>query len=241
MRKIFISAGHSNKVGRDRGAAGNGYVEGDLAVSFRNKVVANLKKLGANVTIDGDNTILQESLNFFRKYVNDDAIVLDIHFNAAGPTATGTETLIPGNFSVREKELAQALSRTVSNLLDIPLRGDKGVRTELESHHKKLGWMALKGENVLMEICFISNPSDMKKYIGMEDKLAEQIAETLYNCSVGIKSEATNQGFQSLVYTVRSGDTLGRIAQIYKTDVETLMEKNNLKSDLIQIGQVIKI
>lgn len=241
MRKIFISAGHSNKTGRDRGAAGNGYVEGVLAVNFRNKVVANLKKLGANVTIDGDDSILQDSLNFFRKQVNDDAIVLDIHFNAAGPTATGTETLIPAIFSLNERKLANLLSNAVAETLDIPMRGDKGVKTELESHHKKLAWMSLKGENVLMEICFISNKSDMEKFIKKEDELALKVAEILYNFSKNIISNEPLKNYQSVVYTVRSGDTLGRIAQMFKTDVATIQKKNNLTSDLIHVGQQLKM
>ena len=29
MRKIFIGAGHSNVKGKDRGAEGNGYIEGE--------------------------------------------------------------------------------------------------------------------------------------------------------------------------------------------------------------------
>jgi LysM repeat protein len=241
MRKIFISAGHSNKTGRDRGAAGNGYVEGVLAVNFRNKVVANLKKLAANVTIDGDDSILQDTLNFFRKQVNDDAIVLDIHFNAAGPTATGTETLVPANFSLNERKLANLLSNAVAETLDIPLRGDKGVKTELESHHKKLGWMSLKGENVLMELCFISNAKDMSSFIANEDILAQKVAEILYNFSKNIIPNEPLKNYQSVVYTVRSGDTLGRIAQMFKTDVTTIQKKNNLTSDLIHVGQQLKM
>ena len=240
MRKIFISAGHSNKKGRDRGAAGNGYIEGELAVSFRDKLVLNLKRLGANVTIDGNDTIFSDSINYFRKLVNEDAIVLDIHFNAAGPTATGTETFIPGNFSIKERKLAEALSFDVHSILEIPLRAKKGVRTELESHHKKLAWMSLKGENVLMEICFISNSEDMRKYIENEDELARKVAQTLFNASKDI--ELPEIKTESLVYTVRSGDTLGRIAQMYNTTISDLQTKNKLTSpDTIHVGQVLTI
>ena len=45
MRKIFISAGHSNKSGKDQGAQGNGYIEGQLAVELRNLLVSELKSL----------------------------------------------------------------------------------------------------------------------------------------------------------------------------------------------------
>lgn len=42
MRTVFISAGHSNQPGRDRGAYGNGYNEGDLTAEFRNLVITEL-------------------------------------------------------------------------------------------------------------------------------------------------------------------------------------------------------
>ena len=42
-------------------------------------------------------------------------------------------------------------------------------------------------------------------------------------------------------YTVKSGDTLSRIAQKYHVTVSALKRKNNLKSDLIRTGQKLKI
>ncbi|MBU0697011.1 MAG: glucosaminidase domain-containing protein [Bacteroidetes bacterium] len=45
----------------------------------------------------------------------------------------------------------------------------------------------------------------------------------------------------STTYKVRSGDTLGRIAERYHTTVKNLMKKNHLKSTVLQIGQKLKI
>src|SRR5699024_12785114 len=42
-------------------------------------------------------------------------------------------------------------------------------------------------------------------------------------------------------YTVKSGDTLSHIAAKYKTRVSELKKSNNLKSDLIYIGQKLKV
>ena len=67
MKKIFLSAGHSNKFGRDRGASGNGYIEGELSVEFRDLLSDSLSKLGIDVIKDGNNTILAESIVFLRK------------------------------------------------------------------------------------------------------------------------------------------------------------------------------
>ena len=43
------------------------------------------------------------------------------------------------------------------------------------------------------------------------------------------------------IYEVKAGDTLWNIAKRHNTTVENLMRLNNLTSDLITIGQIIKI
>ena len=50
-------------------------------------------------------------------------------------------------------------------------------------------------------------------------------------------SENTN----TTTYTVKSGDTLSRIARIYNTTVSELKALNNLRSELILIGQKLKV
>lgn len=45
----------------------------------------------------------------------------------------------------------------------------------------------------------------------------------------------------SVIYKVKEGDTLGKIAKKYKTTVDLIMKSNNLKSDLIRINQDLKI
>ncbi|MBS4200669.1 LysM peptidoglycan-binding domain-containing protein [Bacillus sp. FJAT-49732] len=49
------------------------------------------------------------------------------------------------------------------------------------------------------------------------------------------------QTTQSATYTIKSGDTLGKIAASNKVTVAQLYEWNNLKSDLIHPGQVLKV
>ena len=46
---------------------------------------------------------------------------------------------------------------------------------------------------------------------------------------------------KSKVYKVKSGDTLGHIAQRYHTNVSAIKRLNHLKSDNINVGQVLKI
>jgi N-acetylmuramoyl-L-alanine amidase len=241
MRKIYISAGHSNVPGKDRGAMGNGYIEGELTVEFRNLIVTELKKLGITATIDQNDSILAQSINFFKNLTSNNDIVLDIHWNAASPQATGTETLIPADPTKFETKLAHSISSCISETLKIPMRGNydgyKGVKTEANSHHGRLGWMRLSGENILMEVCFISNKNDMDSYQKEKENLAKKLAKILFDYA-NEKYENTNV---NSTYIVVGGDTLSRIASKNNITVQQLKTLNNLNSDVIRVGQVLKI
>lgn len=240
MRKLFISAGHTNVKGKDQGASGNGYIEGVETVRLRDAIVNHYKKLGGDVTIDSNSNTLAHTLTYFKNLVSPTSIVLDIHFNAASPSATGTETLIPNNNTEFERNLAYDLSYKVSKTLGIPARGKynglTGVKTEKDSHHGSLGWMKLTGDNVLMEICFISNKNDMESYEENFEKLAKEIAEVLYLYSL------LEDVQDPTVHIVQIGDTLSKIASKYKTSVANLQELNKLNSpNKIYVGQKLKL
>jgi len=244
MRKVFISAGHSNRPGRDRGASGNGFVEGELTVEYRNLLTAALRRRGITPITDADDTILSQTLNFFRNMTTNTCIVVDIHWNAAGPTATGTETLIPSDNTEFERNLAKSLSDDVSQILGIPLRGNhrglRGVKTEAESHHGRLGWMRLTGENILLEICFISNKGDMDKYQANKQRLAEAHAETILRFAAMLpKAQPTAQTGRT--YTVKAGDGVWGIARNFNVKPGDLIARNGIVGNRIVPGQELKI
>jgi N-acetylmuramoyl-L-alanine amidase len=180
MKTIFISAGHSNQIGKqDCGAIGNGYIEGELAVEFRTLLVTALKRKGAKTGIDPDNSVLKQTLNYFWNLTTDNSICIDIHWNAASPSATGTEVFIPNNHSLTELNLAREVAVAIASKLKIVARGNRGVKLESESQHKSLGFMRLKGENILIEMCFITNANDMASYQSNKVQLAESLADVL--------------------------------------------------------------
>lgn len=235
MRKIFVSAGHTNTPGRDRGASGNGFIEGALNEEFRELLLFELKLLGVKGISDGKNTILSESIRFFKNKTSTNSIVLDIHFNAATPKATGTETLIPKISSKFERELAEKLSATIGNTLGIQLRGRRGVKTEADSHHGRLGWMRLKGENILLEICFITNKKDIKSYQTNKYLLAKKIAKILFDYA------NTDPKSSDIEYNVIKGDSLWEISKKFNVSISKLKSLNKLKSNTIYIGQKLLI
>jgi N-acetylmuramoyl-L-alanine amidase len=230
MRTIFISAGHSNVLGKDRGASGNGFIEGILTVEQRNLIVKELKKLGAKVIIDDNDSILSQTMAFFRNKTTKNCILVDLHWNASSPQATGTEVLVPASPTKFENDLATDLSKTISTILNIK---NRGVKTELQSARKSLGWMRLTGENILIETCFISNKKDMDSYQKNKEELAKQIASILFNYSNEINSQK--------IYIVKAGDSLLEIARKNNTTVSKIQKDNNLSSSNIKINQKLKI
>lgn len=57
------------------------------------------------------------------------------------------------------------------------------------------------------------------------------------------KPKATNKtkGSKCITYTVKSGDTLGKIAKNHHVSVADIKKWNNLKNDLIRVNQKLKI
>lgn len=177
MRKVFLSAGHSPK---EPGAAGNGYKEELLAIEFRDLLTTELKALGVNPVLDDNQNALSKTLAYFKNLTATDSICVDIHWNASdNPLATGTEVLVPLQYSSFEYNLATVLANEIKNSIGTKLRGTNGVKTEADSHHGRLGWMRLTGENILIEMCFISNAQDMDKYQKNKNKLAKNLAVIL--------------------------------------------------------------
>lgn len=178
MRRIAISAGHSNVPGQDMGAAGNNLIEGVEAVKIRNKVEQRLEQLGVKVSVDPDNSVTGATVRLFSQYFKGRDVVVDIHLNAAASNkATGTEVLVPEKYSDFEIKLATELSRAISASLGIP---NRGVKTETQSARKKLLWMTIPAENILIECFFISNPSDVNSYHLYGDFMCNAIADVLY-------------------------------------------------------------
>lgn len=173
MRKIIISAGHG---GTDPGASGNGYIERDLAIELRNLIIAELKALGISALSDDDKNALKQTLLWLRGKFTTGDILLDIHWNAAGnPDANGSEVIIPQIASTFEKDLAAAILKCFTSFG----YRDRGVKPETETARKSLGWMRPNAENILIEVCFISNLTDMKLYQANKQGIARRVAATL--------------------------------------------------------------
>lgn len=154
----FISSGHCAVKGPnyDPGAPGvNNRWEAVETVKVRNRVV---EILGEAIT-DADG----ESLSQYLKRIKpgSGSVVVEFHFNAGVPEATGTETLIEIDGDKMDKACAKELTDATARILGIK---NRGVKTEADTRHKRLALMKEEGIICLVEICFISNAKDMAAY-----------------------------------------------------------------------------
>lgn len=171
---IFISAGHNPKgLKQDPGAIGNGYHEADLAVEFRNLVTAMLRAKRIEVITDKDDERLGAYLE--RIKTGKGSVVLEFHFDAAvSSTATGSTVLIGNDADRLDKAFAKELVEANASILGIK---NRGVLSESDSHRGSLGLMREQGTVALLEICFISNAEDLRRYQKNKITLASKVAE----------------------------------------------------------------
>ncbi len=170
---IFNLAGHNNN---DSGAPGvNGRQENIETIAFRNLVSKYIDK-SKYVEIQDRN---DESLAIMVKRLKpgSGSVCVEWHFDSADTeSATGTSAFIDEEATHASKLFAIELTNVVSEILGIK---NRGVLDSSQSHRGRLAMPKMVGTTCLLEICFISNPSDMAKYDENKVALAKSIAEIL--------------------------------------------------------------
>ena len=167
-KTLFISAGHSDA---DPGAVGNGYTEASIVLEFRDLLANALRARGVEFSKDGEPGENLSLSNAWRMAAEHD-IALEFHCNAFHtPTATGVETLS----RPRNMELGLRVCRAIRETLGIANRGAKG---EGSGQHSRLAFVS-SGGGIIVELFFISNPSDLDKYQRWKLQLAEVLADLL--------------------------------------------------------------
>lgn len=173
---VYLSAGHNpNGLKPDPGAIGNGYHEANLTVEFRDLVIKQCEKLGLKVIKDRDDERVGAYLE--RIKTGNGSVVLEFHFDSAeNKSATGTTALIEAEADRLDRAFAKELSDLTSSVLGIR---NRGVKSETESHRGRLGLMREEGIICLLELCFISNADDVRRYKSNKEKLAVEMAKII--------------------------------------------------------------
>lgn len=165
MNTIYILAGHSSS---DPGAISGGHKEADLTRDLRDRISAILPSLN-----DDDDDNLSRTLAKLG-VLPPSVVLLDIHFNAAKPSVSGSETFVKKAASPLERLYADTLSRTTSKILGIP---NRGAKPEHVSPRGRLGILHTGATSVLLEVGFITNDTDRAAYFANAERLSKAIAE----------------------------------------------------------------
>lgn len=152
-----------------------GVKEGDLNIEFRDMVSRELSLRGAAHIKDRDN----ESLGAYLRRVKtgSGSVILEYHFDAAlSQAATGTTALVRTGADADERRFAAELAESTSRILGIR---NRGVKDERQSNRGTLALVRKAGIACLLELGFITNPSDVAAYHKNKHALAKEHANIL--------------------------------------------------------------
>ena len=235
-KKVVIDSGHG---GVDGGSSGNGILEKEYTLKISNYIKKRLDELGIeNAMTRTSDELLDQSTrpkkaqSFFGK--GNDVIVLSNHLNAGG--GDGAEII----YSLRNSD---ALSKLIAKELESSGQNvRKYYQRRLPSNPSKDYYYLLRdtpnNETLIVEYGFLDSTGDDVNLIknNWED-LAEAVVKALANY-IGVPYSLNEE---SDYYVVKKGDSLWSIAKKYNMTVDELKSINNLKSNLLSIGQRLKI
>jgi N-acetylmuramoyl-L-alanine amidase len=174
MPQLFLIAGHSL---HDPGAVRGAEQEAKIVREQRQLLRKALEQRGLQVWTDPDTEDLRSVIDAVQAAARPDDYLLDLHFNAATPTATGTEVYVRRGYSQEEMTLGQRVAQTTAETLDLQ---NRGVKLESQTRHGRLGILhSGPGTSLLLETAFLTNPADLKAYRRYKRKLAGALADVL--------------------------------------------------------------
>ena len=232
---IVIDSGHG---GSDPGTSGNGMLEKDYTLLISQYIKDRFDELGipAKMTRTTDETVSpSERVNrILSAYGNSPSVlVISNHLNAGG--AEGAEVI----YALRNND---TLSKSILDGLSSagqPIR--KAYQRRLPSDQTKDYYFIHRNtgatEPIIIEYGFLDNKNDAARIKNNYKRYAEEVVKAVANYKGYNYKEPTRQE----VYIVQRGDTLWNISKRLDTSVDELKKLNNLNSNLLYIGQELKV
>ena len=183
---------------------------------------------------------LNKIQNNYQKYV--DAVVDAVIATANGKTI---EPMPLGDnyYIVKSGDSLWSISKKYSTTVD-----ELKKLNNLTSNNLTVGQILEVPNNQTSDNTYIVKSGDSlwsisKKYNTTVDTLKSLNNLTTNNLSIGqvLKLPTENQTNQNNTYIVKSGDSLWSISKKYNTTVDTLKSLNNLTTNNLSIGQILKL
>lgn len=237
VRKVVIDPGHG---GTDAGATGNNLLEKDYNLLISKYMYDRFKQLGIPVAItrDSDTTLsptdrVNTILNKFGN--SSDVILISNHVNSGG--GEGAEVI----YALRNKDTLA--KRILENIGATGQTTRKYYQRRLPSDTSKDYYFIHRNtgnlEPLIVEYGFIDNTKDVEFLKENYEELAESVISAVANY-IGVPYTPP-EGLITNTYVVQKGDTLYSIANKLGTTVSELKKENNLTSNTLQIGEVLRI
>lgn len=137
-----------------------------------------------------------------------------------------------------------ATIETSYSIADQVLRAMKPLGRLHKQNVQQAGFAVLKSPDmpsILIESAFISNPTEERKLRNSNHQRAMAKAILQGVRSYFIQNPPPDSHFAARRHVIARGDTLGDIARQYQVSISRLRDVNQLKSDLVKIGQVLRI
>ena len=237
VRKVIIDPGHG---GTDSGATGNNLLEKDYNLLISKYMYDRFKELGVPVAItrDSDTTLsptdrVNTILNKFGN--SSDVILISNHVNSGG--GEGAEVI----YALRNRDTLA--KRILENIGTTGQTTRKYYQRRLPSDTSKDYYFIHRNtgnlEPLIVEYGFIDNTKDVEFLKENYKELAEAVIAAVANY-IGVPYTPP-EGITTNTYVVQKGDSLYSIANKLGTTVSELKKENNLTTNTLQIGEVLRI
>lgn len=234
---VVIDPGHG---GVDSGAVGKDLLEKEYNLLISRYMYDGFRELGIPVylTRDSDTTLnpsdrIKKILSFFGN--NPNVVVVSNHLNAGG--GTGAEVI----YALRNNSI---LANSILNNIGSTGQTTRRIyQRRLPSDTTKDYYYILREtgqtEPLIIEYGFIDNDKDVEFLKNNYKDLAEGVIKAILEYK-NIPYTAPSTVITD-TYKVQSGDTLYSISKKLDTTVTELKKLNNLSSNMLSVGQVLKI
>lgn len=237
VRKVIIDPGHG---GTDSGATGNNLLEKDYNLLISKYMYDRFKELGVPVAItrESDTTLsptdrVNTILNKFGN--SSDVILISNHVNSGG--GEGAEVI----YALRNRDTLAR--RILENIGTTGQTTRKYYQRRLPSDTSKDYYFIHRNtgnlEPLIVEYGFIDNSKDVEFLKENYKELAEAVIAAVANY-IGVPYTPP-EGITTNTYVVQKGDSLYSIANKLGTTVSELKKENNLTTNTLQIGEVLRI